>query len=210
MISLAEALVFVVVTTFVLGCGGSPEANVRYSRSWVSDPENGLVQVKEVGGLRLTAQFVPVGLLIDEEVQASGGGTSLRDSLRAAYGESVNFIFSYQSRDTASAPQVDVAMQGAGSYQTYAERTTAMNFDMKDQISLKTSAGVVQPVLVVAENGYGFNTGRRLSIAFADPEGKIRAGGSVDLVVHDIVFNTGIHHFGFDGAQIRRASTNVE
>lgn len=205
---ISRAYMLVALVALIVGCGGRADSNNVPSRGWLSDPSHGAVQVNEVDGLRLSAQFVPVALLVEEEVRASGGGAPLRDSLRLAYGGSLNFTITFQAADTPSVPQGDVAMRGVSSYGAYVDRTMALNFDMKEQISLKTPlGGLYRPSLAIAESSYGFSTGRRLTVAFADPEGKIRDAASLDLVVRDIIFNTGIHHFVFDGEQLRTAAT---
>lgn len=167
------------------GCESAPDTPAAY-RAWMQDPAHGLVDRTTVGGLQLTMQYLPRGLIAHQR------GTATDSLLR--------FRLTIRPEGT----EHDVMRRGAQSLDAYRDRMQTFSFHMQDRLRLHTGDGTHRPLHVAMGHVYGLKKGREFSIVFADPSGALRASDRLDVVLTDDVLGTGITHFTFDGASLRQ------
>jgi hypothetical protein len=198
---------FLLVILSLLGgfaCTPSVKSEAQYYQ-WLNDPENGLVQVKEVNDLILTAKFLPPQLLAQQELKRLPEiTTASTDSLVQVYANSYSFLLTIQPQNS----QQDVLFRDLESYPQYKERVTALNFHADQFLALQVGDQSVPPVLHIMENTYSTRSGRSLYLVFPRKALSNREPASdLDLVFTDELFQTGINHFIFSAEDLATIPT---
>lgn len=160
--------------------------------AWLHNPENGLVQTREIGDLHLSVKYLPAELLACRELRGGAPTPGQADSLRRRYGRSHAFLLTVKPRTAGRGD--DVMYHGVGSYAAYKERVMELNFNLARYVSLKDGEKELKPLLHTLENTYGATEGRSLYVVF---ENAGADGADLDFVFSDRVFSTGISHFRF-------------
>ena len=180
-------------------CQPVPKTEAEYYR-WLHDPENGLVQTRQIGDLQLSVKYLPAELLACRELKGVSPTPRQVDSVRNRYGQSRAFLLTVKPR-TAGRGE-DVMYRGVGGYQDYKERVMELNFNLGRYVSLKDGEKEVKPLLHTLENTYGTTEGRSLYLVF---ENVASDAPALDFVFSDEVFGTGISHFRFRKSDLEQA-----
>ncbi len=182
------------------GCNATIHSE-RAFYQWLSDPNHGLVQVRETGDVRLTARYLPPEWLAYRDARRAGGPIKpLYDSLLRHYRNSHTFLVNVAP--TARSTSADVMYQGVSSYAEYKERVLQLNFRLNEFIHLDTGREKRAPVLHTLENTYSTTPGRNLYLVFDRPTRSEASGPGLDLVFSDEIFGSGINHFTFDAGAL--------
>ncbi len=171
-------------------CGPGPKTEAAFY-GWLHDPDNGLVQTRQIGDLQLTVKYLPAELLAYRE----GKDATPRqlDSLRNRYHQSHAFLLTLKPIGSVSGGG-DVMYRGVGNYQAYKRRVMDLNFNLDRYVRLRDSEKEVKPLLHTLENTYGATEGRSLYLVF---ENAAAGGSALDFVFSDEILGTGISHFRF-------------
>jgi hypothetical protein len=192
-------------------CGRSGPDDFAGYRQKIGDPDAGLVQSRQIGGMRLTVKYLPPEYLAYQELRSGGDHTEgTRDSLLRIYRGSMSFLLTIAADgDGEHRSSQDVMMHGVANYQEFAERSLAMNFDMARYVTLNIDGRKIRPVLATMDSDYGMSSARNIVLVFSDGiDGKaIERASNLDFIFSDEIFETGISHFPFSGDDIRNRPT---
>ncbi len=185
------------------GAGDHPEeqGTARISKE-------GYTRSRSVKGITYSVRYLPPRYLIDRELASvASPSPSLRDSLAQSYGQTLTFIMSIRG-PAADSGHADVLLSSSRSQADYAARVSELSFNIERKIFVKTAYGDIHPALTHFEPVTGVANESRLIIVFPRQSGDhdITDGESLDIVFIDEMFGTGINHFIFDSALLRRAS----
>lgn len=172
---------------------------------WLNDAENGLIKVKRINGMKLTAKYLPPEYLVHKELKAaSDPAAANKDSLLNWYKHNYTFLINI-APDEENEKEIDVMKMGVTNYEQYREKFMTMNFDMAQYIHLEVDGQELIPVLTNLENVYGLTRDANIYLVFSPGEQikKENSAAKLDLVFNDEIFNTGINHFTFSGKDIR-------
>ncbi len=96
-------------------------------------------------------------------------------------------------------PEMDMMYLGISNYSEYSRRISTMNFRMNEYITLKTDTVKFTPVLSSLENTYGLSKALNINVVFSPGENHkdVVNSETLDFILSDDIFNTGISHFVF-------------
>lgn len=175
-------------------CRPGPKTEAAFY-AWLHDPDNGLVQTRQIGDLHISVKYLPAELLAYRELK--GGAPSRQaDSLRNRYRRSHAFLLTLKpvGYDSGGDPGGDVMYRGVGNYAAYKKRVMDLNFNLDRYVRLRDGKKELKPLLHTLENTYGATEGRSLYLVF---ENAAAGGSALDFVFSDEILGTGISHFRF-------------
>ena len=185
---------------FLFGCNRTPSTESEYLK-WLADPDHGITQSKTINGTIITVKYIPDEYLVYKELKRmSGIGNigKIRDSLRSKYIHSRTFLLTI-APDVDKKNESDIMYSEVGNYQDYKDRFHSINFNMEENLLLKTEKNSFAPVLAIAENIYSVGNQRTINLVFADNEiaSGLMESEELDFEFNDPFFHTGVTHFHF-------------
>jgi hypothetical protein len=199
-----RAIFPILLVLFVLSCSRTPESLTgdEYAK-WISAEENGLVKVKSVKNINITARYLPAPYLAYREYMLSD--SIAYDSILKAYQCGLSFQVTVQA-DKSDRMYNNLLQAGVYTEQDFKERIRYLSFSIGDFISLKHNDINYLPVL---SNYEGFDAmGNRMSfqVVFIIPEYNCAKGEKdfrdVVLTFDDPYWSTGKNNFEFSKSGI--------
>ena len=179
----------------LLGCQSLPQTPEELA-TYARDPEHGLVQEKQVGGIHMQVQYRPTDLLINQELQDDRSAERVV-ALRKKYDRYAYFILSF-SRDGKS-PLYQQANHGR-----FSETLQNLAFRM-DQFAQVITAQ--QDTVLLLDSAfprlYGHGSSTPVMLVF--DRTKLPDRGKIRLSVADVGLGTGRQEFVFDASKLRHA-----
>lgn len=184
----------------LFSCGeeiDTPEAMLP----WLGDPENGLVQEHSGKPVLWRVKYLPNDYLAWRYLQSlERYDKAARDSVIQSYSNTICFLLTVAPGEKKGG---DVMTQGVGSFEDFQSRAMQLNFDVKDLVTLRYGGIETPAVISTMENTYGLNEGRDIMVIFARDSARWSSADTLDVVLDDRIFNSGIHHFTFLAEDIR-------
>src|ERR1700748_3685057 len=143
---------------------------------YVNDPNNGLRQTKNAGGIQVGLLFQPWQVIMEHKTEAKG--SPLSDTLKKRY----HFIlrFSYHNKELLRQLPFD----------KYSEMVQVMSFRMTDYISIITDSGEsTAPLGCFLQQTYGMSNANELLVAF--DKRKLEHAKKMKLLVKEFGLNLG-------------------
>ena len=189
-------LLFVLLMLFVMGCGDrelDTVNSVGALRVYAKDPMHGLLRTRSFSTLVWKVNLLP------REIAEEGG-----IALGASGAGTIHFVVNIAPGSAYRGG--DVMTNGVASYETYADRMIQLNFRMGENVRLQVGSHELSPKLCHMENTYGLSDDRNLHIVFADPylSTDLRQLPTMDLVITDWIFGTGISHYPFKSEHLQK------
>lgn len=162
---------------------------------YLLDEENGLIQTKSFGGLKISVKYLPVDYQVYNELKAGNENVSKEvvDSLKNTYKNSFSFLMTLAPAEGES---FDVTKVGVTNYEEFSQRITDMSFNMGGMIKLISGEEEIYPEIAQAERLYGLRNSVDILLVFNADNTKIN-NESVELMYSDEIFNTGISKYKF-------------
>lgn len=199
-------LIAIGLLLLMLSCTKTSFKSERDFYRWANDSENGLIKKRSANGFELTVKYLPPEYLAyieaGKQKRAAVDSTLIND-----FKDSKTFLLTIDFSDEKQRKLYadNVMHYGVSDMADYKERVHKLNFNMKEQIYIKTTDGKkLHPVLATMENIYHISSKKSLYLVFTDKDEQVDLNQSqtLDLVFEDDVFDTGINHFVFDGKEI--------
>lgn len=176
---------------------------------WLSDPKNGLIKTKLSGDKSLTVRYMPPYYMAYLEL----GNCPWKDdrpsfdSLTHFYSRSMNFMLTVKYADD-NLSNNDVLLEYVNNYHDYNLKSIQANFSLSENILLYIDDSTCyKPVLALMENTYGLQKHRNFHLVFSpanQQDLKMMTSTKFDLVFKDVLFGTGINHFIFKKADLKK------
>ncbi len=178
-------LIFLVV--LLTACTSSIDSIQEYMK-YLANTENGLVQTKNISGVKFTVKYLPIEYLAYR---------SKETKKTTAYDHTVCFMFTIGPDSTQN---FDITKLGVENYAGFAERMEVMNFQMNESISMKIGKSEYKPSFSQLENNYGLKNQRTLMVVFnvnSNISNEFMKNNDIQFIYNDDLFNTGISKFKF-------------
>lgn len=162
----------------------------------LNDAKYGLVSQKQVGKLIIKMKYLPTDYMVSREIS---GGESNTDSIYDIYKSSLYFFLTYSYDDTEGSG-ADISLVGLSNYQEFTERVYYFNFSLNEEITLQIEEEKLSATACILESTQGLDKDIRFLVMFSPLKNTgqlINYKGDLDVVLHDIVYQSGIHHFRF-------------
>ncbi|MGE3801223.1 MAG: hypothetical protein AB7H80_09400 [Candidatus Kapaibacterium sp.] len=161
--------------------------------TWLNESERGLVHERTGAGIRWNVKYLPHDYLAARYLQSVEHPTeAIRDSALESYKNTICFLLTVAPEAEGEG---DVMYRGVGTFEEFESRAMALNFEVKDLMRL-TYGGVETPAVIsTMENTYGLNNRRDIMVIFAKDESAWSKADTIDCLLDDRIFNSGIHHF---------------
>jgi hypothetical protein len=162
----------------------------------LDDVDNGLVSQKQVGNLIIKIKYLPTDYMVSREFSS---GETNTDSIYDIYKSSLYFFLTYSYDDTEGSG-ADISLVGLSNYQEFTERVYYFNFSLNEEITLQIEEEKLSATACIIESTQGLDKDIRFLIMFSPTTNKDQLSnykGDLDIVLHDIVYQSGIHHFRF-------------
>jgi len=201
------SILFLSLSALVFSCKEEIRTEAQLHK-WINNPENGLLQSKTVGGIKITAKYLPAQYLAFMEIKDITKPTSKqKDSILSQYSKSLTFLLNISPANQS----LDIMKAGVANMEEFKERVAEMNFGISEYISLKTEKDEFSPTLLNLENVYGLKDDRNIYLVFANQtKGQnIFSSSNYDLTFQDNIFNSGISHFIFKKKDIDKLSIKL-
>ena len=197
-----------VVFALLSACTGNNIRNYDDYINWLANKENGLLLTKTIGGLDLTASYLPSDFLVYQDIEVDDMNKPGRiDSLKDLYKKGITIKLSFTPHDKDEPG--DLMYSNVQNYGEYRDKILNITFDIERLIKLKTGNKEYKPVLTSFEDTYGLKPGRDVICVFVPAnknEDEFYRSEKLDFVFTDEIFNSGINHFVFN----RKAINNSE
>ena len=170
---------------FFTGCKYqlSEEELIKY----INDPENGLVQIKEVNQVKYEIIYKPASLLLHKD--NSINNDSMLKRKKEEYEKYQYFVLSL------SAAGEDVLYGGSGGFQNFSENLQKFSFALNQYVQMQTSAG---DALYLADyympNLYGMAKSTQILLAFEKPKKETE---ELEIIIEELGLGTGRQKFIF-------------
>lgn len=170
---------------------------------YLNNPDHDLCIIKEANGVQLKAKYLPPEYLAYKDYMNEGRIHNL-DSIIEFYSHQVTIMLSI---DPVSTENNDIMTKDIGGYKNFKERLYSLNFDIEQNVELKTDDNNYKPVLSSFERMYGLKPGRDILFVFS-PESKtdkaLFDGKTLVFEFDDRNFGTGISRFKFKRKAINK------
>lgn len=176
--------------------------------AFVADPQHGLVKSRTVHGIRTTVTLMPpeVTALRERKGLAQDSCTPPVGLIIEQHRAMLCFRLNIALEEGRTGVG-DVMYAGTRSAEEFKQQAFDLNFSWEQLIELRCGDKVYKPVLSSLENTYSLSMDRNVMLAFV-PERRDDADfyGSeqLELVWRDDVFGTGVQHFRFDRAELKK------
>lgn len=193
----------VVAIIALLAVGGCDENldTPEKALAWLSSADHGLVCGRKGTPVSWKVRYLPNDYLAWRYLQSLDGYEQVtRDSILKSYDNTLCFLLTVTPGEKK---ENDVIMQGVGSLEDFQSRVLQLNFNVKDLVRLRYGNMETPAVISTMENTYGMEQGRNIMVIFAKDEVQWRQADTLDVVLDDRIYNSGIHHFGFLMEDIR-------
>ena len=187
-----------IIILLTVGCSSS-NRSIDDLYEWLNDEGNGLLVSKSIGDVEFEVKYLPPSILAFREMDGPGTQEAL-DSLTQFYSNQESFILTIKS----SSSERDIVYRDVQDHQDYNQRINDLSFNLRNLIILKTTSGEFTPSLYHYERSYSLNKSNSIILVFADDGRGIVKSDTLDLVIQDEIFNTGINHFVFRRGDIQR------
>jgi len=131
--------------------------------AYCNDPANGLVQVQEQDGLKLTVKYLPPAYLAYLELYKGSASFGALDSLSAQYRQSPTFQLIIESAD-AAVPLEELIFREAATPTDFTQHQTTLTYGMEEYVRLAVGGKKIAPVLSTLESTV--ENDRKLSLLF--------------------------------------------
>ncbi|MBK9288487.1 MAG: hypothetical protein IPN38_12575 [Flavobacteriales bacterium] len=170
--------------------------------AYANAPENGLVRSRDVQGIRTTVRLIPPQLeaLRDRVTNATDLDSAVKEQDR-------QLCFLVNLGPDGKHFNGDVMYSGAQSKEEFLQQAYDLNFNWEAMVSLRCGGRTYAPVLSSLENTYSLTKDRNVMLVFVpETSGDPAFYGSeqLELVIADEHLGTGIQHFTFDRAALRK------
>ncbi len=184
-----------------LSCSRSslePKAYIK----WVGQEENGLIKVKDVGGLNLAVKYIPNDYLVYKDIKSQKleCSNAVKDSLMEFYKHGYAFLL---TMGPTNKEHGDIMMANVGSKEEFNDRVMEMNFNIQEYIHIEVNGKEIYPALASLDNIYGLKNERSIYVLFTDEDGEINKADHYAFVYDDQIFNTGISKFKYLSSDIK-------
>ena len=195
-------ILILLLSIIALACDSDPK-DLKSFYKRINDPGNGLVKSRDVEGIKISVKYLPAEFLALKE-SSEGGMKGSYDSLYTLYKRNHTFLLSVSYTDEKDIN--DPMYKDLRDYPEYKARAQAMNFDMNEYVSIKTSSNEYRPVLTSMENTYSLKGQRNVYLVFADEslKNELQTDNELDFVFDDVFFQTGVNHFVFEQNDLMR------
>jgi hypothetical protein len=167
--------------------------------SWMHQEENGLQQSKQIGDLKVQANYIPPAYYALRENPADF------QHLMKEYEQSLSFMISI-SWDRGE----NILWRGLTNYEAYKERIHELNFNLENYLILYVGEQKVHPVLTNVENLYEETDHLRINMVFPkEALGDFSAEDELTLELDDRIFKTGMNVFRFATQKIENIPTPI-
>ncbi len=193
--------ILILLLLFVtFACSNDPK-DLKSFYKWINDPDNGLVKSRDIEGIKISVKYLPAEFLALKE-SSEGNLKGSYDSLYTLYKQNHTFLLSVSYTDDKNVN--DPMYKDLRDYPDYKVRAQAMNFDMNEYVSIKTSSNEYRPVLTSMENTYSLKGQRNIYLVFTDESLKkeLQSEKELDFVFEDVFFQTGVNHFVFQQSDL--------
>jgi len=201
-----KSLYIALISVLLISCSNEELKTVGDLDTYIKNPENGLVKVKEVNGYRMVMQLLPSEYLALKEKPTD---KTTFDSIQKEYSQSMNFLFSIEP--DGEKRKNDVVMNGVRNYEEYKQKFTSLSFGIQDYFSIQNESASYYPVLSNMEPVYQLKAGRSFNIVFAPQDEQsiqdFEEMQNIDIVFEDAFFDTGINHFVFNKKDLKNIPT---
>ncbi|MEL6809713.1 MAG: hypothetical protein AAFP76_00065 [Bacteroidota bacterium] len=177
-------LILFVLAIFATGCQQKSFDTKEELLSYISDPENGYLQKKQVNGVEISLMYRPVDLTVIQELEGVSTKASI-DSLRAFYQENVyfNLSLSKNGRELLSAVPSNRHEFGA--------MVNQLSFGMDQKIHLyNKNKDTINMKDYVYPRMYGMTHATSMLLVFPRDE-VVKDNGELTLSIEDIGVKTG-------------------
>ena len=180
---------------FLWGCQSLPETPEDLA-AYARDPEHGLVQSKQFGGVNMQVQYRPTDLLVNQELQDDRSAEKVA-TLREKYDRYAYFILSF-SQDGKS------PLYQQTSHGQFSEILQNLAFRMDQFAQVITAQQDTVPLLDSAfPRLYGHGSSTPVMLVF--DKAKLPDRGKIRLAVADVGLGTGRQEFVFDAPKLHQA-----
>lgn len=201
-----KALYNLFIAMFFFSCNEEKVASVAEYSKWLNNPDNGLVVVRRVNGLKLSVKYLPADFLKYKDMQGDEAEQKELKEMNDKYKNTLTFLMTV-GPDEEKGNTADIMMSDISNYKEYAERLLTMNFELDRNITLRAGNIELKPVLSALENTYGLSKNRSVVLAFAptdEEKAAIDNASVIDFSYSDELFAMGILHFEFSENKLHR------
>ena len=165
------------------------------SGSFTSDTKIG---VKHINGLKIQATILSADRFVKPGTEMYNYYDDGRDNLKKSYPDNIIVLLAISPDETIATNQ-DVAWKGISAYNEYKQRMHYLNFQIRNDVSLRIGEKKFKPVLSHLESGHELKQSRNILFVFSpnEPEDAelFRTARLLELEYKDRVFDAGITHF---------------
>jgi len=170
--------------------------------AYANDPGNGLIRSRDVQGIRTTVRLIPPQLEALRERTAS-----ITDLDQAMIQQGKQLCFLVNLGPDGHHFKGDVMYSGVRNKEDFMQQAYDLNFNWEAMVTLRCGNRSYAPVLSSLENTYSLTKDRNVMLVFVpETSGDSAFYGSdqLELVIADEHLGTGIQHFTFDRAALRK------
>jgi hypothetical protein len=178
--------------------------------SHINDQDHGFKVCRSVNGVLVSVLYLPPEYLAMKELTTNNTSGKLNyDSLLNFYNNATSFIITFGPDETKKNTN-DIMFDNINNLQEYTERSLKLNFEMENNVRLRTKNGEYAPVLSSLENTYGLSKDRKINLVFAGgTDTDLKDSPYYDFVYADETFGVGTLHFNFDKNKIKENMPEV-
>jgi hypothetical protein len=191
------------VLLLLCGCSNtSAPLGLNEMTIYANAPENGLVRSRDVQGIRTTVRLIPPQLeaLRDRATNAADLGLALKQ-------QDQQLCFLVNLGPDGTHFKGDVMYSGVRSKEDFLQQAYDLNFNWEAMVTLRCGDRTYAPVLSSLENTYSLTKDRNVMLVFvpeATGDPAFYGSEQLELVIADEHLGTGIQHFTFDRAALRK------
>ncbi len=199
-----------ILLNLLVGCKGKV-ATVNDLKSWINNPKQGLVASKSVNGVKVNIHYLPPQYNALKEMESTGlTGKASYDSLLLQQQKVATFLM-VLAPDEDKGTKGDIMYKDIQNFKQYVERSLTLNFDLENQIELKTDKGEYKASLSSLENTYSLTNDRKINFVFTPTtkEDELTLAKEYDFIYNDESFGLGTLHFYFNKKEIEASLPEI-
>lgn len=183
---------------FFSNCGHKI-GTLKEAYSWLNNPQNRLISSNENGLFLIDVKLLPSQLVALQELENENLSLSKFSSVHEKYKKSLTFVMIIRSKKDIN---FDLMQININSTEELKARVFDLNFDIKNQIKLKSKKGELEwsPAIVSTENLYNISQSKTINIVF---ENTLKDTDEIIFEWDDTIFNTGINTFKFNLKELK-------
>ncbi len=187
-------LIYLFIGTAMFWSCSPPEfLDHRDLQSYLLDSKNGLIRINEVDSRKISVQYRPNDLIIDQELNGSFDAELAKD-IKARYENYIYFILDLQVGEQN-------ALYASGS--AFSERLNTLSFRMAEHVQLTTSNRDTIPVAdYIFQRSFGLSNSSTLLFAFNNKD--LMGSDHFTLHLNEFGMGTGRQRFKFETEDIKK------